>query len=104
MSAFWWGVFGTTIGSGVTLLGQWIKHCWETSKAEEFDNRRKAMLRSLLDKPGSTGWRKMATLSGVIGASREETARLLIEIEARGSETGNDSWAYLKDKPLPDHD
>jgi len=43
----------------------------------------------------------METLSGVIGVGRDEAARLLIEIDARASETGNDAWAYIKDKPLP---
>jgi len=43
----------------------------------------------------------MKTLSGVIGATRNETARLLIELDARASETGNDVWAYIKDKPIP---
>jgi hypothetical protein len=43
----------------------------------------------------------MKTMSGVIGASREETARLLIEVDARASESGNDSWAYTKIKPIP---
>ena len=48
------------------------------------------------------GWRKMSTLSGVIGASRDETARLLISIKARGSESGEDVWALIKNKPLKD--
>jgi hypothetical protein len=43
----------------------------------------------------------METLSGVIGATRDETAQLLIEIDARASETGSDTWAYIKNKPLP---
>jgi hypothetical protein len=58
----------------------------------------------MLDNPGPTGWRRMETLSGVIGASRDETARLLIEVDARCSEKvadGNDVWAYVKNKPLP---
>jgi len=58
-------------------------------------------LKTMLDNPGQTGWRKMETLSGVIGASRDETARLLIECGARASETGSDVWAYEKNEPLP---
>lgn len=101
MPDFWWGVLGTTIGSAVTLLGQWVKHHWETEKAQKRDENRKALLRQMLSNPGPTGWRKMNTLSNVIGANREETARLLIEIGARASETGTDVWAYITDKPLP---
>ena len=56
----------------------------------------------MLENPSKGGWRKMETLSGVIGASREETARLLIEIDARVSETGRDVWAFIKNKPIPE--
>lgn len=101
MSDFWLGVLGAGIGSAITLVGQWLKHRWETSSTRTRDDGRKAMLRQMLNNPGATGWRKMSTLSSVIGSTPEETARLLIEIEARGSETGNGGWAYLKNKPLP---
>ena len=98
---FWWGVVGTTIGSAVTLVGQYAKHRWETNQHLKFDEERKALLRQMLDNPGPTGWRNMSTLASVIGAERTEAARLLIEIGARASETGNDTWAYIKAKPLP---
>ncbi len=101
MSNFLAGLAGTLVGSGVTLLGQYVKHRWETSTSRNRDTKRKALLQQMLSTPGPTGWKKMSTMSGVIGADREETARLLIEIDARASETGSDVWAYLKDKPLP---
>lgn len=106
MADFWLGVLGAGLGSGVTLFGQWVQHRWETGAARDRDAKRKTLLRQMLDNPGPTGWRRMETLSGVIGASRDETARLLIEIDARSSEAvaagGNDVWAYIRDKPLPD--
>jgi hypothetical protein len=45
----------------------------------------------------------MTTLSGVIGADRDETARLLVKIGARGNEKeeGNDVWGYVANHPLP---
>ena len=101
MSGFWAGVLGAAIGSAVTLLGQWCKYFWETNAVRERDKGRKALLREMLDNPGPTGWRTMATLSSVIGADVNETARLLIEIKARASESGNETWAYIRDKPLP---
>ena len=88
------------MGSGATLLGQYVKHCWETNRANQRNEKRKSLLRQLLNNPGNEGWRKMETLSGVIGASREETAQLLIEIDARSSESGQDVWAYIAKKPL----
>jgi hypothetical protein len=104
MSDFWLGIIGTLVGSALTLLGQWVKHCWEVHAAQKLDNVRKAMLTQMLNNPGPDGWRKMSTLAGVIGASRDETARLLIGIEARSSETESDVWAYIKDKPIPKSD
>ena len=98
------GVLGAGTGSAITLVGQWCKHRWETSEGRMREAGRKAMLQEMLNNPGATGWRKMAALSAVVGASRDETARLLIDIKARASETGNDTWAYLKDKPLPKSD
>lgn len=102
MTEFWAVIIGVVLGSVLTILGQWLKHQWETREARERDRKRKSLLRQMLDNPGPTGWREMSTMSGVIGMSRDETARLLIEIDARASEAGKDVWAYLKDKPLPD--
>ncbi len=101
MSDFWLGLVGALIGSVSTLAGQWLKHLWETSESRKRDDGRKALLRQMLDNPGPTGWRRMATMAGVIGANRDETACLLIDIGARASETGNDTWAYISRKPLP---
>lgn len=101
MNEFSAGIIGALVGGGITLLGQWVKHRWETHDARKRDETRKAMLTQMLNNPGPNGWRKMETLSGVIGASRDETARLLIELGARSSETGQDVWALIKNKPLP---
>ncbi len=101
---FWAGIIGVAVGSGLTILGQYLVHRWQTGAERKRDLKRKAMLTNMLNKPGKTGWRKMTTLAAVIGASREETARLLIELDARASETGNDVWAFVKDKPIPEPD
>jgi hypothetical protein len=101
MSAFWVGIIGVVVGGGIQMLSDFLKHRRENMSQKVTDEKRKSYLREMLDNPGPTGWRTMGTLSGVIGASRDETARLLIEVGARASETGNDTWAYTKDKPLP---
>ena len=100
-SEFWAALTGAVVGGGLTILGQWFHYIWTTRAKRARDDTRKVMLRKMLDNPGPTGWRTMKTLSNVIGASRDETAQLLIECGARASETGNDSWAYEKHKPLP---
>ena len=97
----WIGLLGVVVGSGLTIAGQFFMHRLETAQKRDRDDRRKELLKQMLDNPGPDGWRKMSTMAGVIGAERDETARLLIELGARASETGNDVWAYLKDKPLP---
>jgi len=101
MESFWSGIIGVVVGSATTVVGQWLRHRWQTSELRKRDQKRKSMLRQLLDNPGPTGWRTMETLSSVIGVDRDGAARLLIEIDARASETGNDVWAYIRDKPLP---
>lgn len=101
MNEFWAAIIGVVVGGVVTTLGHLIIHHWQTANERQRDEKRKAMLTRMLNNPGPSGWRKMETMAGVIGATREETARLLIELDARASETGNDVWAFTKNKPLP---
>lgn len=97
----WSGLIGVIVGGAITLLAQYLAHRWNTARESARDEARRTLLRSMLDKPPSgTTWRKRSTMANVIGASQDETARLLIEIGARGSETDSDLWAYVKDKPL----
>ncbi len=101
MSDFWIAIFGVIVGGCVTTIGHLVIHHFQTAQGREFDQKRKAMLTKMLENPGPQGWREMETLSSVIGATREDTARLLIELNARASETGNDAWALISEKPLP---
>lgn len=103
-SEFWAGIIGVVVGGVVTTLGHLIVHHWQTAAARKRDEKRKAILTEMLNNPGPEGWRKMETMANVIGASRDETARLLIELDARASETGKDVWAFIKDKPIPKPD
>lgn len=104
MTEFWAGIIGVVIGGVVTTVGHLIVSHQQTTKARKLDERRKALLSAMLSRPGPEGWRKMETMANVIGASRDETARLLIELDARSSESGRDVWAFIKDKPLPKPD
>ncbi len=100
-SEFWSGIVGVIIGGGMTLAGQWLRHRWDTSAARRRDAKRRALLEDMLNNPGPNGWRKISTMSAVIGTNEDETARLLIEVGARASETGSGAWAFVKNKPLP---
>jgi len=94
-------LIGSLVGGGATIGGFFIKHCLDEQARAKRDEPRKSLLRKMLSDPGPDGWRKFETLSRVIGADASETARLLVEVGARGSETGNNVWAFIKDKPLP---
>lgn len=96
------GLLGVIVGALATLASAVLQHKLAACKQEKEDAPRKAMLRHMLkNMPQGTEWRKFETLSRVIGANREDTARLLISIGARGNEGDNDVWALLSDKPLP---
>jgi hypothetical protein len=49
-------------------------------------------------------WRRLETLQRVIGANEETTIRLLLEIDARGSQGGNVVWGLIARNPLPESD
>lgn len=97
------GLAGAIIGALAAILAVIIKDDREQARREKDDEGRCILLRQMLDKD-PTGWRKMTTLSRVIGADRDETARLLIKVGARGNEKeeGNDVWGYIKNHPLPE--
>ena len=101
MCEFWVGAIGAAIGALGALGGVWLTHTLQTHRSNERDKGRKMILRRMLDnKPEGTEWRFLKTMARVIGASEDETARLLIDIGARGSETESSGWDYIKNKPL----
>ena len=58
------------------------------------------LIKLLEDERFPEQWRKLSTLSSVIGSNNETTKRLLIEVEARGSESNNELWGLTKYHPL----
>ena len=104
MTELWVIISGGVIGGIVTTVGNLIVNHFQTAKARKLGDKRKALLKTMLSNAGPTGWRKMDTMANVIGASRDETARLLIELDARSSENGKDIWAFIDKQPLPNPD
>ena len=105
MDEFWLGIIGVGVGVAVSSIGQFaidhFRHERETKAQRELDDRRKGILEGALkNRPPGKEWRKLQTLSRIIGADYENTTRLLIEIGARGSEKENEVWALLSEKPL----
>ena len=101
MDEFWLGIIGVAVGSIGQFYIDRFRHERDTKAQRELDDRRKELLKNALENPPpDTEWRKLQTLSRIIGADYETTTRLLIEIGARGSEKENEVWALLSEKPL----
>ena len=95
------GIIGVLVGSASQAAFEHCRHMYETKAQRDLDERRKALLKAALESPpNGSEWRKLETLSRIVGANYETTTRLLIELGARGSELDNDVWALLSDKPL----
>ncbi len=100
MSA-WIGIIGAFVGGFLTIVGQLLVHWLQNRKARALDKARTNLLRQMLE---GRDWRKLSTLSRVIGADAETTKRLLIELGARGSEKpredGEEVWGLISKHPL----
>jgi len=96
------GILGGVAGSLLTLAGNILLHKIKERPKQALDKKRKHTLIEMLeDERFPNKWRKIETLSAVIGASEEETKRLLVEIEARGSEKADGKWGLIKGHPFP---
>jgi hypothetical protein len=94
------GVSGAIIGSIATVAVQWLSHCLQEKTAAKRDKPRKDLLLEMLRAP-QYQWRKLETLSHVIGADEEITKRLLLELGARASVDGQPLWGLIERNPLP---
>ena len=100
MSA-WIGVIGAFVGGLLTIAGQPVTYWLKNRKARALDDARTKLLRQMLERED---WRKLSTLSRVIGADPDTARRLLIELGARGSETpradDEEVWGLISKHPL----
>ena len=95
------GILGVVVGSLATIGGNVFLNWLQGRKQKSLDEARKRLLREMLTE---RDWRKLSTLSRVIGADSDETRRLLIAINARGSELPEDNdeeaWGLISKHPL----
>ncbi len=95
------GILGVVVGSLATIGGNVLLNWLQGRKQKSLDEARKGLLRQMLTE---RDWRKLSTLSRVIGADYDETKRLLIAINARGSELPKDdneeAWGLISKHPL----
>ena len=94
------GVIGAIIGSVSTLVGQWLLYNLKRRSEWQQDEPRRKLLKQMMENDRFE-WRNLSTLMHVVGADEKTTQRLLLEIDARASEDGQDLWALISNKPLP---
>lgn len=87
---------GTVTGIGTVVLSHWLSNRW----SDRQEDARRRLLTDMLSK-SPLAWRKLSTLSHVIGADEELTKRLLIQIGARADENGKPMWALISRVDLP---
>ncbi len=96
------GILGGIIGAALTLIGNIIFHWFKEKPQHDLENQRITILKEMLDDGRfPEKWRNLSTLSAVIGASDDETKRLLIKAKARGSENADGKWGLIKNHPFP---
>lgn len=91
------GFLGVIAGSTINFFIEW----WKRRPKQKLDKKRQEMLKTMLkDEKFNDKWRNLSTLSAVIGASENEAKRLLIKINARGSEKQDELWGLMEFHPL----
>src|ERR1700690_506200 len=94
-------VFGVIIGAFLNAGLEFFRFHLQTCKQNKLDTARKKILTTMLNEKKWT-WRNLEKLKQVIGADEDTTIRLLIELEARGSEDGQPLWGLISRNPFPD--
>lgn len=107
MSAEWAGVIGALLGAilgaATTVLTAWLTWRWQNRRTEALAEKRRERLRRMLSSQKYV-WRNIETLAAAIGADKETTLELLIEIDARKSFTNDKSWALISRRPWPEEE
>ena len=95
------GLIGVLVGAMITVFGNILLHCLKYRPQRNLDKLRKDILKQMLkDERFENKWRKLSTLSRVVGADEETTKRLLIEIQSRASEKEDGLWGLIEYHPF----
>jgi HEAT repeat protein len=95
------GLVGSIVGGVLVLFGVFVRDWFHQRAESKVDRKRKEILMEMLtDDRFKEQWRELKTLMQVIGADRETTTRLLVELGARGSEKGDDLWGLKEKHPF----
>jgi hypothetical protein len=95
-----WVALGASIGMVGSLLTTAL-NSWLTrhNDLDRYDKAAMKLLTQMLEK--GQNWRKLRTLSNVIGANEQDTKELLLILGARASETNPELWGLVSRNPLP---
>ncbi len=95
------GLIGVLVGAMITVFGNILLHWLKYRPQRNLDKLRKDILKQMLkDERFENKWRKLSTLSRVVGADEETTKRLLIEIQSRASEKEDGLWGLIEYHPF----
>lgn len=93
------GMISILSSLSITFLSHWL----ENISDNKLTKPRTKLLEQMLSDPNFQ-WRKLETLSHVIGADAQTTKRLLLGLKARASEDGQELWGLISRNPLPDRE
>jgi len=92
-------VVGVIIGALISSTTNYIVEYNKNKKQNNLNKiKQDILIKMLQDK--AFEWRKLSTLSKVIGSTEEETKNHLIVIGARGSEKESEMWGLILNHPL----
>ena len=95
------GLIGVLIGAVVPVFANIILHKMQNTPREKLDNRRKKLLKKMLnDCRFPQSWRNYPHSAELSAADDEIPKRLLFEIGARGYEKDDDMWGLIERHPF----
>ena len=95
------GLMGTVVAALIIAGGTVLLYHLQDRHRRKLDRGRKEILLKMLRDERHPGrWRKISTMSRVVGADEEVTKRLLIDVGARGSEQDDGLWGLIEYHPF----
>lgn len=100
LDAGWAAILGAVVGGILTVIGNVIMHWLKSYRTNKLNDARRKTLKRLLSHK-KYKWRELDTLMASIGADKETTCELLLEIEARAGIPNGQVWALEERAPYP---
>ena len=95
------GLIGAAVGTGGTILANYVTHRLGQKRQGRINEARKSLLKEMLTNAEGKGFMTLVTLARVVGADEETAKLLLLEIGARGNQLEKETWTLISRNPLP---